>query len=151
MNFCMKINIKVFYKLIPSFFVAIARHVQSTQNNKFTISQGRREGWSWFLHADKQKRPYKMILPIVVGVVSRAQSTWNGKFVKYLQCLKKEVRSEVDLCADKHQSFPQVDNMKFNRHIQASVTPTFIFVPLNQYGYPNIEPKFFRTRFVRRP
>ena len=38
MNFCMKINIKVFYKLIPSFFVAIARHAQSTQNNKFTIS-----------------------------------------------------------------------------------------------------------------
>ena len=38
MNFCMKINIKVFYKLIPSFFVAIARHAQNTQNNKFTIS-----------------------------------------------------------------------------------------------------------------
>ena len=29
--FCMKINIVVFYKLIPSFMVVIARHAQSTQ------------------------------------------------------------------------------------------------------------------------
>ena len=37
-EFLHEINIKVFYKLIPSFFVTIARHAQSTQNNKFTIS-----------------------------------------------------------------------------------------------------------------
>ena len=36
--FGMKINIKVFYKLIPSFLVVVARHDQSTQNNKFAIS-----------------------------------------------------------------------------------------------------------------
>ena len=26
-----------------------------------------------------------------------------------------------------------------------------IFVPLNRYGRPKIDPKSFRTRFVRRP
>ena len=34
----MHINIEVFYKLILSFWVCIARHPQSTQNNKFAIS-----------------------------------------------------------------------------------------------------------------
>ena len=43
------------------------------------------------------------------------------------------------------------------RHIQAysnystSVVPRRIFVPLNRYGRPKIEPKFFRARFVKRP
>ena len=36
--FGMHINIEVFYKLILSFWVCIARHPQSTQNNKFAIS-----------------------------------------------------------------------------------------------------------------
>ena len=36
--FCMQINAKKFYKLIVSLWVRIARHAQSTQNNKFTIS-----------------------------------------------------------------------------------------------------------------
>ena len=29
---------KVFYKLIPAFFLAIAMHAQRTQNSKFAIS-----------------------------------------------------------------------------------------------------------------
>ena len=51
------INIKVFYKLIPSLLVAIARHAQRTQINKFAISlhylknEGRDE--VDFLQADK--------------------------------------------------------------------------------------------------
>ena len=36
-NFCMKVNTTIFYKPIPSFLVAIVRHAQSTQNNKFAI------------------------------------------------------------------------------------------------------------------
>ena len=36
--FCLQINIKVFYKLILSLWVCVARHVQRTQNNKFAIS-----------------------------------------------------------------------------------------------------------------
>ena len=38
MIFCMKINIKVFYKMVVSFLLIIARHAQSTQNSKFVIS-----------------------------------------------------------------------------------------------------------------
>ena len=36
--FGMQISIEVFYKLILSFWVCVARHAQSTQNNKFSIS-----------------------------------------------------------------------------------------------------------------
>ena len=36
--FCLKINSKVFYKLIASLWVRIARLAWSTQNSKFTIS-----------------------------------------------------------------------------------------------------------------
>ena len=34
----MKINIKVFYKLVVSFVLVIASHAQSTQDNKFVRS-----------------------------------------------------------------------------------------------------------------
>ena len=36
--FCLQINTKVFYKLIISLWVYVARHAQNVQNNKFTIS-----------------------------------------------------------------------------------------------------------------
>ena len=36
--FYLQINTTIFYKLIVSFWVCIARHAQSTQNNKFTTS-----------------------------------------------------------------------------------------------------------------
>ena len=42
--FCLQINTKVFYKLIVSLWACLARHAQSTQNNKLTISQGKCEG-----------------------------------------------------------------------------------------------------------
>ena len=38
LNFCLQINTKVFYKLIVSLWVSVARHAQIIQNNKFTIS-----------------------------------------------------------------------------------------------------------------
>ena len=45
--FCMKINVKVFFKLIPLFLVAIASYAQSTKNKfaKFllTIQEGSQE------------------------------------------------------------------------------------------------------------
>ena len=45
--FCMKIKIKVFYKLISPFLVAIARHAQNTQNNNFGKSlQYFKKEWS---------------------------------------------------------------------------------------------------------
>ena len=36
--FCMQINVKVFYKIIVSLWVWVARHAQSTQNRNFAIS-----------------------------------------------------------------------------------------------------------------
>ena len=57
MIFCMKINIKVFYKLVVLFLLIIARHAQITQNGKFVISLQylRNEGRDEvdFLHAGK--------------------------------------------------------------------------------------------------
>ena len=59
MIFCIKINIKVFYKLVASFLLVIARHAQGTQNSNFVISlqylkkEGRDE--VDFQHADKHQ------------------------------------------------------------------------------------------------
>ena len=56
---CVEINIKPFYKLISLFLLAMARHAQSTQNNKFAVSlqdlkkEGRVE--LDFMHADKHQ------------------------------------------------------------------------------------------------
>ena len=38
-----------------------------------------------------------------------------------------------------------------HRFIRSSAVPRCIFVPLNRYGRPKIKPKYFRTRFVKRP
>ena len=35
---CLQRNTKVFYRLIVSLWVCVARHAQGTQNNKFAIS-----------------------------------------------------------------------------------------------------------------
>ena len=37
-DFCLQINTKIFIKLIVSFWVWVARQVQSSKNNKFIIS-----------------------------------------------------------------------------------------------------------------
>ena len=56
---CMEINIKLLYKVIPLFLLAMARHAQSTQNNKFSVSlqdlkkEGRIE--LDFMRADKHQ------------------------------------------------------------------------------------------------
>ena len=35
---CLQVNTKVFYKMIVSLLVCLAKHAQSTQNNKLAIS-----------------------------------------------------------------------------------------------------------------
>ena len=59
MIFCMKISIKVFYKIVVSFLLIIARHAQSTQNSKFVISveylKKKRRDEVDCLHVDKHK------------------------------------------------------------------------------------------------
>ena len=69
--FCLQIKTKVFCKLIVSLWVWVARHAQSTQNNKFTISlQYPREDVKDevdFLPADKRQR-FLQIDTIILGV-----------------------------------------------------------------------------------
>ena len=90
MIFCMKINIKGFYKLV---FLVIARHTQSTQNSKFVISLQ-------YLKKGGMKSIFPQVDTINFGGHGRpAQITQNSKFAKSVLYLKKEVRDEVDfLC-----------------------------------------------------
>ena len=116
LNFCLQINTKVFYKLIVSLWVSVARHAQIIQNNKFTISLQYLEkevsDTVDFLHEQASKKAcYNWyILWFLMRMVKYFQSPRNSKFAMSLQNLKKEVRGEVDfLHADKHQSFLLVD------------------------------------------
>ena len=90
MIFCMKIDIKGFYKQIVSFLVVIASNAQSIQNSKFVIffqyikKEGRNE--VDFLHADNLSN--KLILLILGGMARHAQITQNNKFAKYFQYAK---------------------------------------------------------------
>ena len=45
----------------------------------------------------------------------------------------------------------KVNQLLISRRLIVSVVPRCISVPLNQYGPSNIEAKFFRTRFLKRP
>ena len=111
--FCLQINIKDLFKLIPLFPVWMARHAQITQNKKFVICNILRKKWVMkliFCMQISMKVSYKLILWFLMGMVKHSQSSQNSKFAMSLQYLKKEVRDEVDfLHADKHQSFLQVD------------------------------------------
>ena len=111
--FCLQINTKVFYKLIVPLWVCIARHAQSTQNNKFSISfHYLKKKWSYevgFLHADKHESFLQIDSIILMGMVKHSQSSQNSKLAISLHYLKKDVKDEVDfLHADKHQSFLKV-------------------------------------------
>ena len=92
----------------------MARHVQITQNNKFSISLKylKKEVIDEvdFLHADKDENYLQTDTMIFDGIFKHSQSSQNCKFAMSLQYLKKGVRDEVHfLHSDKHQSFLQVD------------------------------------------
>ena len=57
--FGMQMNIKIFYKWVLRFWACIARHAQSSQNNKFAISlqyvQKEMSDEVYFLHEDKHQ------------------------------------------------------------------------------------------------
>ena len=62
------------------------------------------------------KFSYRVILPLLLGMIKHAQSTQSDKFPIYLQYLRKKVRNEVQfLHADKHQKFLQVGIAGFDR------------------------------------
>ena len=112
--FCMKINIKVFYKLLLSSLVVIARHyAQSIRNNKFALpSQYFKKEVRYkadFFHADKYQNflqawfcqfwwawPLMSKVPKTSGLQTLCNilgNKWGKKLI---------------LCADKHQSFLQL-------------------------------------------
>ena len=87
----MPINIEVVYKLIPSFQVCVARHVQSTQNKKLAYlcnSPQKTLGMKlvFFLKINT-KIFYKLIVSLWVCVACHFQSTQNNKFAISLQYL----------------------------------------------------------------
>ena len=73
--FCLQIKAKVFYKLIVSLWVCIARHAQSTQNNKFAISlrylKENVKDEVDFLPTDKRERLLQ-INTVILGVCVQA-------------------------------------------------------------------------------
>ena len=108
------INVKGFFKMILTFQVCVAKHVQITQNNKFAISlQYLKKEVSEdteFLHAGKHESLLQIDTMILMGMIKHFKSSQNTKFAMSLQYVKKEVRDEVGFVdADKHQSFLQVD------------------------------------------
>ena len=126
-------NLKVFYKLIGSLSVCLARHAQSTQNkvyNIFVISQGNVKDELDLLHTDKHQR-FLQIAIIIVGVcVTRhAQIIQNNKFAISLQYINKELGDEVNfLHVDKHESLLQIDSiilMWMVKHSQSSQNSGF--------------------------
>ena len=97
---------KAFYKIDTMILMGIVKHLQSSQNSKFTMSlrylkkEVRDE--VDFLHVDKHqsflqldfntlgiKDTYKVILSLLLGMIKHSQSTQSNKFVISLQYLKK--------------------------------------------------------------
>ena len=80
----MQIKIKVFYNLIPSFWVCATSYAQSTQNEKFAyifaVSPEKHVGEVYFFPSDEHKVFYKLIVSLWVCVVRHAQSTQNNQF-----------------------------------------------------------------------
>ena len=102
--------------MIVSLRVCRTRHVQSTENNQFTISlQYLNENVKDevdFLPADKCQR-FLQCYTIILGVCGQACLA-IFKFAISLQHVKKEVSDAVDfLHADKHESLPQIQTKIF--------------------------------------
>ena len=87
----MQINIKVFYKLILSFWLCLTRHAQLTQNKKFAyLCNIFRKAWGMKLKLKKSHEIfclrintevfYKLIVLLWICVVRHAQSTQSSKF-----------------------------------------------------------------------
>ena len=118
--------------MIVSLWVCIARHAQSTQINKFTISlqylKKSVKDEVIFLPANTRRR-FLQIDAIILGVVTRhAQIIQNNKFAISLQCLKKKAWWSWFLHADKQESLLQIDTMilmAIFKHSQSSQNSKF--------------------------
>ena len=103
--FCLQINAKIFYKLIVSRWVCIARHAQSTQNTKFNnifvISKE-----VDFLPTDKCKS-FLQVDSITLGLHSQACPKYPKHYVYNIFVISKEnLKEEHDfLPTGKHKGF----------------------------------------------
>ena len=97
-TFGMKINNKVFYKLILSFWVCVTRYTKSTQNKFAYFSNISRKAWEMKLIFHLQmNRSFLQVVSITLGNLAQyAQSTQNNKFTVSFQYRKENVKDEVD-------------------------------------------------------
>ena len=110
--------------MIVSFRVCVARHAQSTQNNRLTISfKENVKDEIDFLPAGKRRR-FLQSDTFTLCVAKHAHITQN-KFAISLQHLKKDLSDTVDfLRVDKHESLLQIDAM-----ILVKMTSSISIVP----------------------
>ena len=112
--FGMQINIEVIYKLILLFWACVTRHAQSTQNKEFAyLCNISRKAWMMKLILCLQintKVFYKLTVSLWMCIVRHAESTQNNKFTISLQCLKENVKGEVDFLPA-GQRFLQIDTI----------------------------------------
>ena len=107
--FGIQINIEVFYKLLLSFWVCVARHAQSTQNKLQSRKicnpslQSRKTWWMKLIFCLQinTKVCYKLIISLWLCVVRYAQSAEINKLAMSLKYLNF-------LSADKYQRFLQI-------------------------------------------
>ena len=102
--FCLQISVKVSYKLILWFFMEMVNYSQSSQNSKFRmplqylIKEVRDE--IDFFHTDKHqsflqvdfntlgiKVSYKVILPLLMGIIKNSEVTQQGIIQKNMGTL----------------------------------------------------------------
>ena len=111
--FYLQISTKVYYKLIVSLWVYIARHAKSSENNKLATSLQylKVKDVIGFWPPDKHQRFFQIDSIILEVFVPRhTQITQNNSLDISLQYREKEVSDEVAfLLAEKHESFPQID------------------------------------------
>ena len=122
--FYLQINTKVFYRLIVSLWVCMARHAQSTQNNNFITSLQ--------YHKETVKDGVDFSLQIIVKRFFQTCPNYpptKKKFAISLQQLKKEVNKQVDfLHTDKHENLLLIDTMilmEMFKHFQSSQNSKF--------------------------
>ena len=74
---------------------------------------------TWFVAQRSTNFVYKLMVSVLGGMGSDAQSIQNKNFSKSFQYLKRDVRDEIIYCADRYQSFQQVGAIIFDELGQA--------------------------------
>ena len=111
----MHINIEVFFKLILSFWVCVARHARSVQNKKFAyLCNFSRKTW-WmkliFCLQIKMQVFYKVLVSLWFSEAKHAQSTQDNKSAIFCN-ISRKMKDEIDfLPADNRQRFLQNDTI----------------------------------------